>query len=270
MLIFFIISLILFTIIFHPVLLQLYKLYLSNPDNSHGILIPFVFLYLIWTKKNELKHIHFETSFIGLIIIILGLFLYFLGFKGHIAFLENFSLIITFIGLLWYHMGTKFIKKIIFPLFILFFMIPIPLSLTEFFSFPLKLLTTEISETILKFFSIPVFREGNLLYFPNGPIEVAKACSGLRSLVSFILLSLIFAYLSKNKKARLIIILIAIPIAIFANIFRVTLTGSLVYFISHKVVNGFFHQLLGIFAFIFGFSLMFILYLKLGVQKNEN
>ena len=265
--IFFVFSLMLFVILFNPVFAQLCHLWFYDLNNSHGILAPFISLYFIWIKKDEIKHTPLQISHLGLGVMIFGLLLYLLGLIGFMAFLQNLSLVITFIGLTWYHMGTRFTRKISFPLFILFFMVPIPISITEMFSFPLKLLATRMSEFVLGLLSIPVLREGNLLHLPNGTLEVAKACSGLRSFISFTMLGLIFAYLLKNKIRKLIIILAILPITIFTNILRITLTGSLAYFVTPKMTEKFLHEFLGIFSFVCGFSLMFLCYYKISLEK---
>ena len=123
--------------------------------------------------------------------------------------------------------------------------------------------------SIISLFGYPVLREGNIVHFPNISIEVAEACSGIRSLVSLVMLGILFAYFSKGKWLKKISLVIsAIPIAIGANIFRVTITGILAYYYGKKIARGFLHEFSGILVFIVGFIVFLILY-QLIEEKSE-
>jgi exosortase len=138
-------------------------------------------------------------------------------------------------------------------------MIPVPDSVLNLVSFPLQLFATKISAAVIQALSIPAYREGNMLYFAKTQLEIAEACSGIRSIISFTMLSTIFAYLLDNGwTRRLILLASAIPLAIFANIVRVTGTGILAHFYGEKVARGFLHEFSGLAVFAFGFVLLSI------------
>jgi exosortase len=106
-----------------------------------------------------------------------------------------------------------------------------------------------------------VLREGNMLYFAQTQLEVAEACSGLRSITAFVMLSCLFAYIMQpNWLKRLGMVFSALPLALFANIVRVTGTGVLAHFIGGKAAEGFLHEFSGLAVFAFGFVLLFIVY----------
>jgi exosortase len=138
-------------------------------------------------------------------------------------------------------------------------MVPVPDSIYSLVAFPLQLFATRVAAFLIQFFAIPVYREGNMLYFVQTQLEVAEACSGLRSLVAFIMLSILFAHMMNKviwKQAT--IILSALPLAIIANIFRVTSTGILAHFYGDKVAQGFLHSFSGLSVFAFGFVILLI------------
>lgn len=103
-----------------------------------------------------------------------------------------------------------------------------------------------------------------MLYFAQTQLEVVEACSGLRSIMSFIMLSCLFAYMmAPFRGRRSIMILSSIPLALFANIVRITGTGVLAHFFGGEVADGFMHDFSGLVVFAFGFVLMMVVYNRL-------
>lgn len=278
-----------------PILPELYHHWMNDPNNSHGILVPLISLYFIWIKRHELKDVlcksisnqgtgshdlqsgqpalnkHFFTPHsMGLLISIFGLTIYIVSSLGGIAVSARLSLVIVLIGLIIFNLGIKIFNILIFPLFLLFFMVPVPTSLVGLVSMPLQLFATKSSTSIIKLLSIPAYREGNMLYFAGTQLEVAEACSGIRSMVSYLMLGAIFAYLIKRGWAKRCILFVStIPLAIFANMVRVTSTGILAHFFGNQVARGFLHEFSGMAVFLFGFILLFIEYRLLDRTSNS-
>jgi exosortase len=125
---------------------------------------------------------------------------------------------------------------------------------------------TEISADIIDFIGITVYQEGNLLFFSNTQLEVAEACSGIRSLYSYIMLSCIFAMLCRRLDKKIIMIFAAIPLAIVVNIIRVSGTGVLSHYYGEKVAQGFFHEFTGFIVFALGFILLYLIFILLNYQ----
>jgi exosortase len=180
-------------------------------------------------------------------------------------------MVTSLFGLVWFCFGIGFIRILAFPICFLLFMVPVPSSLLSFVSMPLQLMATRISASLIGGCSIPVYREGNMLYFVETQLEVAEACSGIRSIVSLTMLSLVFCYLSRDGWLRKVLLVAAgIPIAILANIVRVTGTGVLAHFYGDRVARGFLHEFSGLVIFAFGFAMLFVVFSLLNRKKADD
>jgi len=245
------------TLVFWPVLPPMVEAWLSHSDNSHALLVPFISLYFAWDKRDELARTPLAPSVTGGVILVLSLLLYLVSLVGGIVVTARIMLVVSLIGLIWCCLGSAMVRRLAFPLGFLFFMIPVPVTLLGMISFPLQMIATKISAGVISFCSIPVFREGNMLYFVNTQLEVAEACSGIRSIMSMIMLSFIFAYLAAPGWWRkFALILSAIPIAMLANIVRVSGTGVLAHFWGDRVARGFMHDFSGMAVFVFGLAIL--------------
>jgi exosortase A len=249
---------------FAPVYPGLLSSWLNHPDNSHGLLVPFVFLYLVWLKREDLRQAEPASSAWGLPVIAAGLLFYVLAHAGSVAVLSRAMVVVTLMGLVLFNLGREFFRILAFPLAFLFFMVPLPDSLVGLVAFPLQLLATDVSATLIGAMAIPVYQEGNMLHFVQTKLEVAEACSGIRSIVSLTMLGAIFAYLlPAGGWRRLLLVASAIPIAILANIVRVSGTGILAHFFGDVVARGFLHEFSGVAVFLFGFLAIYGQYLLL-------
>jgi exosortase len=230
--------------------------------------VPFISAYFIWQKRDSLKKLKPSTSNLGLIILISSMVIYIISFTGGIAFAQRLMIVSSLAGLILYTRGWKVFRLLAFPILFLFFMVPVPDTIVGMVSFPLQLLATKISTAIISLLSIPVYREGNMIYFAQAQLEVAEACSGIRSITSLTMLSFIFVYISSmGWKRRTLLILSAIPIAFVANILRVTATGVLAHFFGEQVARGFIHEFSGLAVFAFGFILLMVEYIILNKKK---
>jgi exosortase len=136
-------------------------------------------------------------------------------------------------------------------------MVPLPYIIYNAAAFPLKLFVTRVSVAFLKLIGISVLREGNIIMFPATTLEVADACSGMRSLMSLIALAVAYAFFIKTSTwKRWIIILSAVPIAIFTNAMRVIVTGILAQHWGKKAAEGFFHEFAGLMVFAVAVALL--------------
>ena len=184
--------------------------------------------------------------------------LHVLSYAGATAVVSRSMIVFSLIGLVLFTLGKSIFSIIKFPLFYLIFMVPVPTSIYQLVAFPLQLFATKISTFIIHVLTIPAYRQGNMLYFAQTQLEVAEACSGIRSMMSFIMLGFLFAYMiDKNWWKRIFLILSTIPLAFFANILRVTGTGILAHFCGDKVARGFLHEFSGLAVFAFGFITLF-------------
>lgn len=252
----------LFIVLYSPIFPDLYHRWIEDSNNSHGFLVPFISLFLIWKKRKKINWENVKSSNIGLLVLGVSLASYIVGYAGGIAVLPRLTIVSTLIGLIIFSLGLNIFSRLAFPLLFLFFMVPVPVSIVMLVSFPLQLIVTKISAFVIgDLLSIPVFREGNMLYFANTSLEVAEVCSGIRSLVAYLMLGFLFAYLmNSSMKRRAILVFSTVPLAFFANLLRVTATGILANFFGSKVARGFLHEFSGMTIFAFGFILLFVLY----------
>lgn len=253
---------------FSPILPGLFSSWLDNPDSSHGLLVPFIFFYLVWLRREDLRQARAASSAWGLALLAAGLLLYLLAYAGSVAVVARLMLILTLMGLVLFTLGRKIFRILAFPLAFLFFMVPLPISLVSLVAFPLQLLATDIAAHLIRVLAIPVHQEGNMLYFVQTSLEVAQACSGIRSIISLTMLSVIFSsFLPPKYGRRLLLAASAIPVAVLANIVRVSGTGILANFFGAVVARGFLHEFSGLVIFIFGLLVIYGEYLLLGGPK---
>jgi exosortase len=242
---------------YSQILFEMAKRWTVDPNYSHGFLIPLLSGYLIWTKRDAFSLSAIDPELKGLPIFMFGLLLLVLGKAGTIDFVMRFSFLMVLVGLSLFLLGTNIIKAALFPLCYLVFMIPLPSVLYNDLTFRLKLLTSILSTRILSLIGIHAFREGNIIHLNQTSLQVIDACSGLRSLISLLALAVLFAYLTqKSIWKRLSLILLTIPITIFSNSCRLTVTAILVDHIGPQATEGFFHILTGIIMFVIALLLL--------------
>ena len=255
--------------VFIPVYPVLWQTWMNSSNNSHGLLVPLISVFLIWTKRDQLSKANLDSSNWGVVILIVSLALYIVSLAGHVAVIQRAMIVFSLIGLILFNFGPLVFNISAFPLFYLIFMIPVPVSVYTLVAFPLQLFATNVAYVLIKVVNIPVFKEGNMLYFVQTQLEVAEACSGLRSMMAFVMLSVLFAYfMDRGWWRRGALILSSIPLAIAVNIVRVTGTGVLAHFYGEKVARGFMHEFSGLVVFALGFVLMFLEFVLLNKTRR--
>lgn len=260
-----IILLVLFALTYTPIFPSIFSTWLHDPDNSHGLLVPIISAFLVWRNWGRIKGTAIGSSPKGLFVLVTGLVLHLLSFSAGIAIFSRLSVVLSLAGLILYNFGEGVFRKVSFPLLFSLFMIPVPVSLYSLVAHPLQLFATKISAGIISNLSISVLREGNVLHLANTSLEVARACSGIRSMVSYLMLGTLFAFLSKGSAMhKAILIISAIPLALLANIARVTGTGILAYYLGPKIARGFRHEFSGFLVFGMGLAVFFVEYRILG------
>ena len=257
--------------IYFPVLVELVDDWERDPNYSHGFLVPLVSLFLLWKKRQELSQIQTKISPLGLAIIAGGLFLLLVGTAGAEYFTVRLSFLALLFGLIWYFAGSQMARATSVPVWYLILAIPVPYVIYFAAAFPLQIWATKITVFILHLLGMPSIRQGNIIHLQNYSLEVVEACSGLRSLVSLLALSGVYAYLTqKTKIKKFLLFASAVPIALVANIFRILITALGAYLISPKMAEDFLHELSGLVVFIISFICLFILgeiLRRIGVRK---
>jgi exosortase len=175
-----------------------------------------------------------------------------------IPFLGDLAFILGLAGICALLAGSEVLKRVWFALFFLIFMVPLPIALYTKIASPLQLFASQIATAVLNGLGIPVLCEGNMMTLPgNIQMFVAEACSGMRQLTGFLALSAAMAYLmSRPGWYRVAIVVLAVPIAITANVTRIILTGFIMYDVDPQYASGAYHTLEGLLMMLFGLSLL--------------
>jgi exosortase len=178
--------------------------------------------------------------------------------------------LIVLAGLIVLFLGWSFFRALLFPWAFLFLMIPIPAIIFNQITFPLQLLASKLASTILPSMGVPVFREGNIINLPAMQLEVADACSGIRSLMALTTLAVIYGYLMERSLAvRVLLVVASVPIAVAANGLRIVGTGLLVQYWDPGKAEGFFHEFQGWLVFVASLVMLYLLHRLLRVFWHE-
>lgn len=239
-----------------PVLQALVRQWYNDPDMGHGFFVPAIAAYVAWQKRGELLAQPLVTNWWGLVIVVYAALQSYLASLGAELFLARTAFVFSVIGAVLFLGGTKVARVLAFPLFLLFFMVPIPAILYNQVTFPLQLLASRTATAALLIAQIPVLREGNIMELPNKTLSVVEACSGIRSLLSLSFLSLVYGhFFEKSTWVRVALFLSTIPIAVLANSSRVTFTGILAE-LKPDLAEGFFHMLEGWVIFMVALAML--------------
>lgn len=230
----------------------------EDPNYSHGFLVPLVSAYFLWERRQDLMAARPGGGLLGLPLLLVGLMLLAFGYAGTEYFTMRLSLVVVLAGIVLFWFGREVFRISAFPLGFLAFMVPLPYIVYDALAFPLKLMVAKYSVLCLKLMGVVVSREGNIIMFPTTVLEVADACSGLRSLVSLIALGVAYAMVSqKSLLPRLLLVALTVPIAIVTNMARVIATGVLAQYYGAAAAEGFFHEFAGL--AVFGLAMVLLL-----------
>ncbi len=248
---------ILAVLLYSSTLIELAALWARNEDYNHGFLIIPVSAYLVWQRRRQLMRQPLHSSPLGLMVLSLWAVFYLLGVGAQILMFECCSLIMFLLGALLFTAGVRFTRVVLFPVVFLVLMVPIPAEVYTLLTAPLQAVTTGLSAHILNLIDIPVLREGNLIHLPNYSMQVVVACSGIRSLLSIVALSLLMGYLLFTSNVeRALLLSLSVPVAMIGNILRITAAGFIVYRFSPGMAEGFPHTMAGLVTFILSFVLL--------------
>jgi exosortase len=243
-----------------PILQRLVAQWSSDEDMSHGFFVPVIAGFIVWQRREELAATEPRPSMWGLLLVGWGCIQLLLGYLGTELFTARSAFVITLIGAVWTLGGPPFLKKLAFPLCLLFLMVPIPAVIYSQITFPLQILASQFAASALDVLGIPVLREGNILDVSGHLLSVVEACSGIRSLLTLTFLSLVYGYFfEKRTWVRVALFVSVIPVAIFVNGSRITITGILTT-LKPELAEGFFHEATGLFLFFAAFVVLILLH----------
>jgi exosortase len=256
-------------LLYSPEIRSLFHEWSTKKESSHGFLIPVISIYITWKKRETLRSMLVDQSWEGFLILLSGLFLLLIGRVSHEPSAQQFSLLITISGLVYFLLGRKVFRVLLFPLGYLVFMIPPPYILINTIAIHLRLVDAKMTYFIINSLGIPIIREGPNLHLPDISLDVAYLCTGILSLVSMVALSVVWAYIFlRHVTSRIVLILLALPIAFASNILRISLITLLTYYLGAVVLKSAVHQFQGV--VIFMMNILLLLILGSFLKKAEN
>lgn len=249
-----------FFLIYFPVWKNLISNWSASEEYSHGFLIVPLALYITWLKKDVLIKLPASPSIWGFFITSFSLILYILSSYAEISTLKSCSMVLLLGGSIVYLFGFRVFKEILFPWALLFFMIPIPQQIYSSLTMPLQLLVTKVSVLVSSVIGVPIYREGNVIHLPEKTLEVVNACSGLRSIIAVLTLSLVFGYFSlKSNTLRALLFIFGIPAAIISNLIRVTSIVFAFYYFKFDLTSGTIHTIFGLVIFMIALIIIYLI-----------
>lgn len=259
-----ILLLVLTAMVFYPTLAKLVHTWWVDPNFSHGFLIPIFSAWVVWRHRSVLRPANILPSSWGLVLIACALLLLIAGTVGVEQFLPGVALVLLLGGFVATFLGWNIFRQLLFAWAMLFLMLPIPAIVLNQITIPLQFLSSQLATSLLSLIGIPILREGNVITLPVMQLEVAEACSGIRSLVSLTTLALMYGYVAEPSWVRRIVLaLAAIPIAIAANALRIFGTGLCVEYWDPSKAAGFFHEFSGWVVFILSMALILLVHAML-------
>jgi len=218
----------------------------QSDEYSHAYILPFVIIYYFWQQKNTLGKIFVTNTWPGILLLALGILLYFSGELSSLYTLIQYGFIITLSGLIVILYGIEGFV-VLWPIFVmLFFMVPLPSFFIVNLSSELQLISSNIGVSFIRLFDISVFLEGNVIDLGQIKLQVVDACSGLRYLFPLMALGFIATLFYKTALWKRIFIFIStIPITILMNSFRIGIIGVTVEFFGKQAAEGFLHDVEG-------------------------
>lgn len=259
-------------LLYAAVVTKLVDQWLRDPDYSHGFLVPILALWILWQQRRLLTELPPAPSWWGVLIVLAAMGLLVLGSLGAENFVSRVSLLLVIAGLGIHFYGWRHFRTMLAAWAVLFLMIPLPAIIANRIVLPLQFISSGLATGFMDVCGIPVYREGNIIFLPSITLEVAEACSGIRSLMAMITLAVAYGYLLESQPwRRVVLVLSAIPIAVVANSLRVMASGVLGQYWGRDKAEGFYHLFSGLAIFSFSFLLLWLLHTvlrKLGDQQH--
>jgi exosortase A len=248
---------ILLFVLYHRIVVSLVVQWWTDPNYSHGFLVPFFCGWMVWKERRYIADVPVRPSWLSLSIILFALGILVLGVLGAENFLSRTSFLFLIAGLILFFRGRQFFRAVLFPWATLFLMVPLPAILFNQIALPLQFQASRLASSLLALVGVPVLREGNIIHLPSLTLDVVEACSGLRSLASLLTLAVFYGYFFERRVyRRVLLILVAVPIAVVANGVRIMGSGILGQYWNPESADGFFHFFSGWLIFLVSIGLL--------------
>jgi exosortase len=239
-----------------PMFYHIVQVWIEDDNMSHGLFVPIAAAYIAWTKRDLLSQIKPKANYWGLPLVIIGFLTLCVGPPSlpTWVFIVRCSFLFSLVGCILFLWGAAMLRALAFPLLLLPLMIPFPFY--DRITLPLQFLASMLAENFLTVLGYSVLREGNVLHMPTQTLNVAEACSGLRSIYALTFLTLTYSYFfTPRTRARWILAAAILPVAILVNALRVALTAIMGTY-NPAWTEGTYHEMLGWTVFVFAFAVL--------------
>lgn len=247
-------------IVYAPTYYALSKGAWSYEDQAHGPIVLMVVLFLFWKNREQL---HYDPAIqtwpvLGNLLIVFGLLCYIAGRSQDILLLDVGSQIPVIAGILLITRGMPALKAMWFPLFFIFFMIPLPGAFLDAVTLPMKMAVSYVAEHVLHWFGYNIGRAGVVLQIGKYQLLVADACAGMHTLVSLEALGMLYLNMVKHNSVfrNVTLAILIVPISFTANVIRVIVLTLVTYHFGNEAGQGFIHGFAGILLFIVALTLI--------------
>ena len=248
-------------------LIGLAREWASSPDASYGVVLATVALAVAWRRRGAFARAADPSAMAapGAIVLVAGLSLYLVGQLGADLFVTRLSLLAVTTGALWFLAGPRALRIVAAPLAFLLMAVPLPALVVNAITLPLQLTASRVAEAALGTIGVPVFRAGNVLELPSTALEVAEACSGLRSIVSLAAIASLLAWTDTSLPRRLAMVAASVPVAIVMNGLRIAATGLACEAWGPRAASGSWHTFSGWITFVV--SITVLVHLQRGMPQ---
>jgi len=244
--------------LYYGVCIRLVQDWWTFDNLSYGFLIPPLALYFAWMRRDEVLAVPRCPSAWGLAVVALASLMYLTGKLGAEFFLQRLSLVVLLAGITWTFWGYGRLRKLAFPLVMLAAMVPLPAIVLNLMAAPLQLFASDVAASVSRLCGITVYRDGNIIHLAHISLGVEEACSGLSSLASLVIGSLLLGQLQCTRlRSRTALLLLSAPLAVAVNVARVSGTAILADY-HEEFAMGFYHSFSGWLVFVAGLGALFI------------
>jgi exosortase len=227
--------------------------WLTSPDASYGLILGAVSAALVWKRRRLLvPDVDYPLATAAALLTLAGGCMMLLaGLVAADLFVTRASFVVVSGALIWFLAGHRAVRAMAAPLLFLLLAIPRPELLVNAITLPLQLIASALAETTLSAAGVPVFRDGNVLELPAVTLQVAEACSGLRSAISLTCVAVLLAWAARGSfRGRAVVIALGPPIAVVTNGLRIAITGMASEVWGPAAARGVWHETTGWITFV--------------------
>ena len=233
-------------LVYHRTAAGLWTMWTTNDNYSHGPLVPLVSLALVASRRERLRALPRAGDWRGLALVALACALQVLGVRADVFTLQGWSFVVMLFGLALALLGGPLTRVLAFPIAYLVFMLTFPPFVMNRLSFALKEVAVQAAAHAAEALGVTLQRSGMTLWLAGGALEIENPCSGLRSLLAMLATGVLFAsLLPAGWWRRVLLVLLAVPMAMAGNALRITLLVLMAHYVGIKQALGTFHDVSG-------------------------